>query len=75
MSALLRLLSRDRPYSPHLNPIEEAFTEVKAYVRRHHIRATSSIQEGLAVIRDGLLSVSAEHARSFIRHAGYKIDD
>jgi len=27
------------PYSPDLNPIEEAFTELKAWCKRHHKEA------------------------------------
>ena len=57
-----------RPYCPFLNPIEDAFTEVKAYIRRHYERA---ILEPLLVIEEALESVSAENAASYFRNAGY----
>jgi hypothetical protein len=42
------------PYSPDFNPIEEAFAELKAWIRRNHVLA-----EGFESF-DGFLNVALE---------------
>jgi transposase len=59
------------PYSPDLNPIEEAFSKVKAFIRRY---GDILLHEG-----DGLLFdlmelmdiITEEDAIGYIMHAGY----
>jgi 2-iminoacetate synthase ThiH len=36
-------------YSPELNPIEEAFSKIKAYVRRLEARAREALDQAIAV--------------------------
>jgi transposase len=55
-------------YSPDLNPIEEAFSKVKALVRKEGAR----VREGLVeAIGRALGAVTPEDAASFFAHAGY----
>jgi transposase len=56
-------------YSPDLNPIEEAFSKVKALLRRAQARALEALFEAT---EDALGAVSREDARSFFEDCGYK---
>ncbi len=56
------------PYSPDFNPIEEAFSKVKALLRRAQARVLEALLEAT---EDALVSVSAEDARGYFRHCGY----
>jgi len=59
------------PYSPDLNPIEEAFSKVKAFIRRH--RAVL-VHEGHGLIFDLMQCmevVTASDAIGYFLHAGY----
>jgi transposase len=56
------------PYSPDFNPIEEAFSKVKALLRRAQARVLEALFEAT---EDALVSVSAEDARGYFRHCGY----
>lgn len=53
------------PYSPDYNPIESAFSSIKAYLRRHHT------EEGLQVISDGCLRITAGMAKGWFHSSGY----
>ncbi len=59
------------PYSPDLNPIEEAFSKIKAFIRRHHSILT---HEGDGMIFD-LMQVmdiiTGDDAVGYFIHAGY----
>lgn len=55
------------PYSPELNPIEEAWSKVKTVVRS---LAPQSLAELHRAIDTALRSVSAENAVGWFRHAG-----
>lgn len=68
MLCVVVLLAGLRPYSPHLNPIEDAFGEVKAYVRRHDQEA---LHDPRKVLEDAFKSVTPEQAHSFFHHCGY----
>ena len=60
------------PYSPDLNPIEEAFSKIKYWVRRHH--EYYSTAEGDGIIYDMLEVldiVTPSDACSYFIHAGY----
>src|SRR5688500_16615954 len=52
------------PYSPDFNPIEEAFSKVKALLRRAQTRVLEALFEAT---EDALVSVSAEDARGYFR--------
>jgi transposase len=56
------------PYSPDLNPIEQAFAKLKAHLRQQAARTLDELQSALA---SALNSFSAAHCRGFFRHAQY----
>jgi transposase len=58
------------PYSPDLNPIEEAFSKIKALLRRAGARIREALVEAIG---RGLDTVTARDARSFFEHCGYPL--
>jgi transposase len=58
------------PYSPDLNPIEEAFSKVKGLLRRTGARTREALIEAMG---RALEAVSAEEARGFFEHRGYRL--
>jgi transposase len=56
------------PYSPDLNPIEQAIAKLKAHLRK---LASRSPQRLTAALRDGLQQVTPAQCAAFLRHAGY----
>ena len=58
------------PYSPDLNPIEEAFSKVKGLLRRTGARTREALIEAMG---RALEAVSAEDARGFFEHRGYRL--
>ena len=59
-------------YSPDLNPIEPAWAQVKAELRRVAARDEDALQRALGPALD---RVSAENARAYFRHCGYDHPD
>jgi transposase len=55
-------------YSPDLSPIEEAFSKVKAVLRRIGARTREALQEALEY---ALTTVSASDASGWFSHCGY----
>jgi len=55
-------------YSPDLNPIEEAFSKIKALVRKEGARVREALVE---VIGRALAAVTPEDAAGWFAHAGY----
>jgi transposase len=55
-------------YSPDLNPIEEAFSKIKALVRKEGARLREVLVE---VIGRALAAVTTEDAAGWFAHAGY----
>jgi transposase len=55
-------------YSPDLNPIEEAFSKVKALVRKEGVRLSEALVEAIG---RALAAVTAEDAAGWFAHAGY----
>ena len=55
-------------YSPDLNPIEMAFSKLKAYMRKVAQREFKGLMKATA---DALDTFSAEHCAGFLRHANY----
>lgn len=57
------------PYSPDLNPIEEAFAKLKALLRRAGARTREALLEAMGQALD---AVTASDARGFFEHRGYR---
>jgi hypothetical protein len=57
------------PYSPDLNPIDEAFSNVKVGLRRTGARSRTALLEALAT---ALSAVTSRDARGFFEHCGYR---
>jgi transposase len=60
------------PYSPDLNPIEEAFAKVKALLRRAGARTPETSMEAMG---QALEAVTIRDARSFFEHCGYRLTE
>ena len=57
------------PYSPDFNPIEEAFSKIKAVLRKVEARTPEGLVEAMGV---AISVVSAHDARGFFEHCGYR---
>ncbi len=57
------------PYSPDLNPIEEAFAKVKALLRKAEVRTREALIEAMG---RALEAVTAKDAHGFFEHRGYR---
>ena len=57
------------PYSPDLNPIEEAVAKVKGILRKAEARTREALLEAMA---RALLAITFRHARGFFEHCGYR---
>jgi transposase len=60
------------PYSPDLNPIEQAFSKVKDLMRRAEARTREALIEAMG---GALEAVTARDARGFFGHCGYSSMD
>jgi transposase len=58
------------PYSPDLNPIEEAFSKVKASLRRARARSRETLVGAIGRV---ISAVTAQDARGFFEHCGYRL--
>ncbi len=58
------------PYSPDLNPIEEAFSKVKEILRRAEARSREALIEAIG---KALRAVSSHDAKGFFAHRGYNL--
>lgn len=56
------------PYSPDLNPIEEMWSKIKAYLRKVKARTPELL---LLAIPTAFQSVCADDIAGWFRHAGY----
>jgi hypothetical protein len=56
------------PYSPDLNPIEEAFSQVKRLLRRAGSRTCGALIEAIGRALD---AVASRDARGYFEHCGY----
>ena len=56
------------PYSPDFNPIEQAFSKLKSYLREACARSQQTLME---VIGQALSTISALDAEGFFEHCGY----
>jgi transposase len=57
------------PYSPDFNPIEQAFSKLKSYLRAACARSQQMLME---VIGEALRTISASDAEGFFEHCGYR---
>lgn len=57
------------PYSPDLNPIEQAFAKIKALLRKARARTRAAVLEAMGRALD---AVTASDARGFFEHRGYR---
>ena len=65
------------PYSPDLNPIEEFFSELKAFIRRHWRRYEQSPDQDFDTFLEGCIEAVGSRERSAIghfHHAGVVIE-
>ena len=58
------------PYSPDLNPIEQAWSKLKQQLRGVKARLLEQLEPAIA---DALSAITAQNARAFFRHCGYGI--
>ena len=58
------------PYSPDLNPIEEAFSKVKRFLRVTGARTREALVEAIGKALD---TVTAQDAKGFFAHCGYRM--
>jgi transposase len=56
------------PYSPDFNPIEEAFSKIKALVRKAEARTREALVEAIG---RGISMVTAEDTQGYFDHCGY----
>ena len=56
-------------YSPDLSPIEEAFSKLKAFLRRVGARTPETLQEAIG---QALLTVTPHDALGWFTHCGYR---
>jgi transposase len=60
------------PYSPDLNPIKEAFSQIKHFLRRHKDYYSTTQGDGILYNMYEVLDiVTLEDASGYIAHAGY----
>jgi transposase len=57
------------PYSPDFNPIEQAFSKLKSYLREACARSQDTLME---VIGQALSTITASDAEGFFEHCGYR---
>ena len=57
-------------YSPDFNPIEQAFSKLKAALRRAQARTQAALEAAIAAALDTITATDAAH---FFTHAGYDL--
>jgi transposase len=56
-------------YSPDFNPIEPAWSKLKAFLKQKQARTTQALQEAIA---QGLSLITPHNAKAWFRHCGYQ---
>ena len=59
------------PYSPDFNPIELAFSKLKAHLRKAATRTHDDLWDAIA---QAIQTFSPDHCRNFFAHCGYDYD-
>jgi transposase len=67
VGALVRLLP---PYSPDLNPIEQAFAKLKAFLRAARPRTFDHVN---ALVATALTLYTSDECTNYIRNCGYRV--
>ncbi|OQE67447.1 hypothetical protein PENNAL_c0171G09942 [Penicillium nalgiovense] len=65
------------PYSPDLNPIEEFFSELKAYIRRNWVQYEEDPEQGFQTFLERCIEIVGSRKQSALghfRHSGVVID-
>jgi transposase len=57
------------PYSPDFNPIEQAFSKLKSYLREACARSQQTLMD---LIGEALHTISVSDAEGFFKHCGYR---
>jgi transposase len=57
------------PYSPDLNPIEEAFSKMKGLLRKAQARSREALLEAIGA---AISAVTDQDAHGFFEHCGYR---
>jgi transposase len=60
------------PYSPDMTPIEQAFSKIKAILRRLRARVRDALVEAIQLAVD---AITPEDAVAWFAHAGYPLPD
>ena len=58
-------------YSPHVSPIEEAFSKLNELLRRAKARTHEALENAIALALD---QITAADARGYFTHCGYQLD-
>jgi len=58
------------PYSPDLNPIEQAWSKFKQFLRAAKARTTEALEQAVS---EALKTITADNAVAWFRHCGYGI--
>ena len=58
------------PYSPDLNPIEQAFSKIKAMLRKTAARSVSTLDKAIARI---IRSISPSECAAYLNNSGYLV--
>jgi len=58
------------PYSPDLNPIEQAWSKFKQFLRAAKARTAEALEQA---VTDALQTITADNAVAWFRHCGYGI--
>ena len=56
------------PYSPDLNPIEQAFSKLKAHLRKHAERSLEALWDRIGAL---MAEFTPNECRNFFNNAGY----
>ena len=57
------------PYSPDFNPIEQAFSKIKGYLREACARGHETLMEAIG---EALSTITASDAEGYFEHRGYR---
>ena len=58
------------PYSPDLNPIEEALSKIKTFVKANKARARDTLDQAIAA---ALKTITLQDILGWFRHSGYNL--
>jgi transposase len=58
------------PYSPDLNPIEEAFSKIKSILRKAEARSREALVEAMGRALD---AITPRDTKGFFEHCGYRL--